>query len=148
MFESLGLESWHLWLIAGCIIAAIELLLLNSYYLLAMAGGAAMVGAVSAIFDISLASQWLVFGIATSLTTWWMHSLRTSKQPELADDITYMEGKLVEVLEPISPRGRVMYKGVSWAAESESIFETGETARIERVNGSTLYVRKVNSGKV
>jgi membrane protein implicated in regulation of membrane protease activity len=147
MFESLGLETWHIWLIAASVIAVVELLLLGSYYLLAVAGGAAIVGLVSSLVSISLTLQWFIFACATVIVSVILRSFRSPKTKEVPDDISYMVGKQVEVLERVSPRGRVMYKAVSWAAESRVIFEVGEVACIERVNGSTLYIKKLESDK-
>ncbi|MDQ6953817.1 MAG: NfeD family protein [Mariprofundaceae bacterium] len=145
MLEFLSLEIWHLWLLAACVIAVVELLLLNSYYLLAVVGGAAIVGVISAIWDMSLTVQWFIFALATSMAAWGLHLLRSPSQQQHPDDIRYMEGRLVKVTERISPRGRVEYKSVSWAAESKHCFEVGETACIERIHGSTLYVTKIAS---
>jgi membrane protein implicated in regulation of membrane protease activity len=147
MFESLGLETWHIWLIAASVIAVVELLLLGSYYLLAVAGGAAIVGLISALIEISLPVQWFAFACATAVVAMVLRSFRSPRRKEVPDDISYMVGKQVEVLERISPRGRVMYKAVSWAAESSVIFEVGEVACIERVNGSTLFIKKIESDK-
>ena len=143
MIDSLGLEVWHIWLIAACIVAAIELLLLSSYYLLAVAGGLALTGIATAILAVSLSMQWFVFALGTVITALTMRYFRAPKDKEIADDASYMIGKQVEVVERVSPRGRVLYKGVTWAAESEDSFEKGETARIQHVNGSTLYIEKV-----
>ena len=143
MLESLGLEVWHLWLLAACIIAVIELVMVGSYYLLALSAGAAAVGIVAAMTDISLAAQWLLFGLATGVAAVLMRYLRTPEDDKRADDISYMVGKLVTVVEKIAPRGRVDYKSVGWAAESDQVPEAGESARITRVDGSTLYVMKL-----
>lgn|GEM_PF-3351099 len=147
MFESLGLEIWHVWLIAAIVIAIIELLLLGSYYLLAVAGGAAVAGLASSMVDLSLTAQWFVFAIATMVVAVLMRFLRSPETKEVPDDIAYMEGKRVKVLERVSPRGRVMYKGVSWAAESEGVFEVGEYAQIKHVDGSTLFIEKEDTKK-
>jgi len=147
MFESLGLETWHIGLMAASVIAVVELLLLGSYYLLAVAGGAAIVGLISSLVSISLTLQWFIFACATAVMAMLLHAFRSPVNKEIPDDISYMVGKQVEVLERVSPRGRVMYKGVSWAAESSVIFEIGEVACIERVNGSTLFIKKLESDK-
>jgi membrane protein implicated in regulation of membrane protease activity len=147
MFESLGLEIWHIWLIAASVIAVVELLLLGSYYLLAVAGGAAIVGLIAAWVEISLPVQWFSFACATAVVAMVLRSFRSPRTKEVPDDISYMVGKQVEVLERVAPRGRVMYKAVSWAAESSVIFEVGEVASIERVNGSTLHIKKLESDK-
>ncbi|PCI45420.1 MAG: hypothetical protein COB41_01560 [Proteobacteria bacterium] len=147
MFESLGLEVWHIWLIAASVIAVVELLLLGSYYLLAVAGGAAITGLIASLVDISLTVQWFVFIFATVIVSVLMRSLRSPATKEIPDDISYMEGKLVTVLERVSPRGRVIYKSVSWAAESAEVFEVDETARIKHVDGSTLFIEKLEVNK-
>lgn len=147
MLEGLGLETWHIWLIAASIIAVVELLALGSYYLLAIAGGAAITGAISSLVTLSLAIQWFIFAFSTAIVAVLMRSLRSPKEKKIADDVSYMEGHLVEVIERVSPRGRVMYKSVTWAAESEDVFEIGESARIERVNGSTLFIEKLDIKK-
>jgi len=143
MLESLGLEVWHLWLLAACIIAVIELVMVGSYYLLALSAGAAVVGVIAAMADIALTAQWLVFALATAVAAALMRYLRTPEDGKRADDISYMVGKSVTVLEKIAPRGRVDYKSVGWAAESDQVLEVGESASITRVNGSTLYVTKL-----
>ncbi|MCF6208858.1 MAG: NfeD family protein [Ghiorsea sp.] len=146
MLESLSLEVWHLWLLAACVIAAVELILVGSYYLLALAVGAAVVTAVAAMMELSLTAQWLVFAVATAIAALLMRFLRTPAQNKEPDDISHMMGKTVTVVETISPRGRVDYKSVTWAAESDDVLEAGDTACITRVHGSTLYVtsRKEN----
>lgn len=147
MFESLGLEIWHVWLIAASVIAVVELLLLGSYYLLAVAGGAAVTGLIASLVDMSLTVQWFVFVFATVVVAVLMRSLRAPTTKEIPDDISYMIGKQVKVLERVSPRGRVMYKSVSWAAESGEVFEVGDIACIEHVNGSTLFIEKLEVNK-
>jgi len=145
--ESLGLEVWHLWLLAACVIAAVELLLVGSYYLLALAAGAAVVGALASVTALPLTAQWLVFALATAVAAVLMRFLRSKNADQEIDDISYMVGKQVVVVETISPRGRVDYKSVTWAAESDEVLEVGVSARIYRVHGSTLYVtnRKENN---
>jgi len=145
MLESLGLEVAHLWLIAACVIAVIELMLVGSYYLLAVAAGAAVVGAATIIMDISLTEQWLIFALATAIAAGLMRYLRSPTKNNPPDDVSHMVGKLVSVVEAVAPRGRVIYKSVTWAAEcerSEDELAVGATARIVRVHGSTLYIEK------
>jgi len=145
MLETWGIEIWQVWFIAASVIAVIELLLLNSYYLLAVAAGAAVAGLLTFSMGISMPMQWFVFALATMLATWLLRMLRAPAQKEIADDVSYMVGKLVQVQEKVAPRGRVVYKSVTWAAESGEVFEAGETARIERVDGSTLFIERIET---
>jgi len=140
VLESLALEIWHVWLLAACLITVIELLLVGSYYLLALSAGAVVVGGVAAFVDLSTTAQWLVFTLATVIAALLMRYLRT---PVEHDDVSHMVGSLVSVVDTIAPRGRVVYKSVTWAAESTDKLETGGAARIIGVHGSTLYVIKV-----
>jgi len=140
MFDAL--EAWHIWLIAGCVIAVIELLVLNSYYLLAVAAGAVMVGIASAMVATSLSMQILIFALGTALAGGLLYFLRGEKSNHEVDDISHLVGERVVVVTRIAPRGRVIYKSVSWAAESDDVLEIDASARIVRVNGSTLYVEK------
>ncbi|MBN4076994.1 NfeD family protein [Mariprofundus ferrooxydans] len=140
MLDSLGLDIWHVWLLAACLIVVVELVLLGSYYLLALAAGAAVVGGVAAFMDLSATAQWLIFTLATIIAALLMRYLRT---PVIKDDVSHMVGALVSVMETVSPRGRVVYKSVTWAAESADKLEKGASARVVGVRGSTLYVTKI-----
>ena len=140
MLDSLGLDIWHVWLLAACLIVVVELVLLGSYYLLALAAGAAVVGGVAAFMDLSATAQWLIFTLATIIAALLMRYLRT---PVIKDDVSHMVGALVSVMEAVSPRGRVVYKSVTWAAESADKLEKGASARVVGVRGSTLYVTKI-----
>ncbi len=148
MLESLSLEAWHAWFIAASLIAMIELLLIASYYLLALAGGAAIVAVVTAAFTVPTSMQWFVFAIATGLMSLLLYTFRSPANKAIPDDISYMVGKRVEVLERVAPRGRVMYKAVSWAAESEDELEVGAHACIQSVHGSTLMIKKLAKDEV
>lgn len=130
---------WQAWLILACIIITVELILLNSYYLIAMAIAASLAG-LAAWFGASINMQWLafIFGSIAGLTG--MHLLRPSAVKQDKDDISHMEGKIVTIIEDVSPRGRASYKSVGWAAESDDVLHIGESARIVRVHGSTLYL--------
>jgi len=143
MLELWGIEVLQAWMIVASVILVIELLLLNSYYLLAVAAGAAVSGVLSFSMDISRPMQWLTFALATVLGAWLLRMFRSPEKKEVADDVSYMVGKLVQVQDRVAPRGRVLYKSVSWAAESDVVFEAGETARIGHVNGSTLFIEAI-----
>jgi membrane-bound serine protease (ClpP class) len=52
-----------------------------------------------------------------------------------------MVGDSVEVVETFTGRGRVRYRGELWTARSETELHTGQTARIVRVEGLTLWVQ-------
>ncbi len=135
-------HSTTLWLLATCAIIMIELVLLNTYYLLALAVGSS-IAAAAAWWGVSSAMQWLSFTFGSIVGLMCMHALRRQPSNKPHDDISHLLGKIVTVTETIQPRGRVTYKSVGWAAESEDILYSGEQARIIRVHGSTLFVEKM-----
>ena len=135
-------NTWQIWLLLACIIAVLELLMLNSYYLLAVVVGAMLAGGM-AWFDSSSQLQWLAFIAGTIAAAGLMYTLRSPRNKENKDDISHMIGKRVKVIEEISPRGRVVYKSVGWSAESDDVLHTGAYARIVRIHGSTLFVEKI-----
>ena len=138
------LTAWQTWLFVACITAILELLVLDSYYLLAVVLGA-LVAALAAWWEATSDIQWLAFILGTVAATLLLHKLRSPTKRDAADDISYMVGKQVQVVVEVNPRGRVVYKGVGWEAEttSNSPLPIGTIARIVRVHGSTLTVAKI-----
>ena len=64
---------------------------------------------------------------------------------DLAVNLDEFTGKPVEVLADVTPGshdGRVEFKGATWSARSHEPIRKGEAARIERVDGLVLVVRK------
>jgi membrane-bound serine protease (ClpP class) len=51
-----------------------------------------------------------------------------------------MIGEAAEVVEPCHPKGTVELMGELWAARCETGAESGETVRVEAVDGLTLVV--------
>jgi len=119
-----------------------ELTLISSYYLLAIVFAASL-ASLAAWFDASMNMQWLAFIIGSGLGLIAMHQLRPSNTLENKDDISHMEGEIVSIIADVSPRGRANYKSVGWAAESDDILHVGDSARIVRIHGSTLYVEAI-----
>lgn len=135
-------EHGYVWLILGLMLGLIEIMV-GTYYLLALAGGALLAGIMALIVTMSWMSEMIVFSIASMVS---LAALLRWKQEQdgkqcPADDVSHLHGQRVIVTVRIAPDGRVRHKGVEWKAESLMPFEVGETAVIERVNGSTLHVK-------
>jgi len=136
------LDTWEIWLVIACIVTIIELSIINSYYLLAIAFAAFLAGLL-AWFDTSLNIQWLAFILGSVLGLVGMYTLRPAVLKKNKDDISHLVGKTVTIIDEVSPRGRAIYKSVGWAAESNDVLHVGESARIVRVHGSTLYIEAI-----
>lgn len=136
------MEHGYLWLALGLLLGVIEIMV-GTYYLLALIGGALLTGIFSLIIPLELIHEVLLFGFASLASL--VPLLRWKKDADKehhTDDITRLHGRSVIVIEKIAPAGRVRHKGVEWNAEAEDVIDVGETAVIEHVRGSTLYVKK------
>lgn len=133
----------YLWLSLGLLLGLIELML-GTYFLLALAGGALLTGLFSLISPMTWTFEVMLFAVfcvvSLGVLLHWKRKQSVTDQP--VDDITRMHGQRVTVVVRTAPEGRVRYKGVDWKAESECPIDVGETAIIERVNGSTLYIKE------
>ncbi len=134
------LDPPYLWLALAMLIGGLELML-GTYYLLALAGGAVLTGLIAFLFPLSWWTDFAMFAILSivslMLMLYWRQTV--GNQPP-ADDASRMKGRQVTVIQRVAPRGRVRHRGVEWNAESDEIFEEGDTAMIQDVRGSTLYI--------
>lgn len=137
-------EHGYLWLALSMLIAALELML-GTYYLLALIGGAALTGMVALVLPLSWWTEGSIFALLSvaslMLIVRWRRSANDVPPP--ADDVSRMVGRQVTVIQRLAPRGRVRHRGVEWNAESDEVIEEGATALIQGVRGSTLYVKAV-----
>ncbi|PCI02410.1 MAG: hypothetical protein COB79_02300 [Zetaproteobacteria bacterium] len=134
------IEHWHIWLIIAFILLIIEMMS-GTYFLLALAGGAAITAAFVGWQEPSLTTQLFVFAAASAVTYVLLLSFRKKKDVANSDGTTHMIGQQVEVIETIEHNGRVKYKGVLWQAKSDDTISKGDMAEIIEVDGSTLTVK-------
>ena len=138
------IEHWHIWLIIAFIILIIELMS-GTYFLLALAGGAALTSIATWWATPSLTTQLFTFAVASTLTYMLLLSFRKKKEVINTDGTTHMLGQHVQVVETTHAQGRVKYKGVLWQAKSEDMIEKGSAAEIIEVDGSTLTVKALDN---
>ena len=134
------IEHWHIWLIIAFLILIIELMS-GTYFLLALAGGAALTSMATWWVIPSITVQLFIFAIASVITYLLLLSFRKKKEAANTDGTTHMLGQQVQVVDNINPLGRVKYKGVLWQAKSEDKLKKGSFAEIIAVDGSTLTVK-------
>ena len=76
-------------------------------------------------------------GIEVVELTW---GLRLARRWRPQTGAEAMIGQVAEVVAPCHPSGQVRVSGGLWAARCEEGAETGESVRIERLEGLTLVV--------
>jgi len=138
------IEHWHIWLIIAFILLIIEMMS-GTYFLLALAGGAAITAAFVGWQEPSLTTQLFVFAAASAVTYVLLLSFRKKKDVANSDGTTHMIGQQVEVVDSIQNQGRVKYKGVLWQAKSDDSIAQGDMAEIIEVDGSTLTVKALDN---
>ncbi len=133
----------YVWLALGVLLGLIEMMV-GTYFLLALAGGALFTGVLSLLFAMPWMVEVMLFAVfcVVSLGVLLRWKQTRTHGNQLTDDITRMHGERVTVVDDVNPVGRVRYKGVTWKATSTKIFNAGEAAIVERVDGSTLHIKK------
>ncbi len=137
------IEHWHIWLIVAFMILIVELMS-GTYFLLALAGGAALTSVFTWWIMPSITLQLIIFAAASAVTYGLLLNFRKKKDVQNTDGTTHMIGQQVEVIEAITHQGRVRYKGVLWQAKSDEKIPAQAYAEIVEVDGSTLTVKALS----
>lgn len=140
---------WWSWLVAGAVLLAIEMFVIDAqFYLVFIGVSAALVGLLG-LAGITLPpwADWLVFAILALVT---MVSFRKRLYAVVRGRTGHVEERLTlgdRVTVPVrlepSQTCRVDYRGSTWTARNvdETAIEAGREAVISRVDGLVLLVR-------
>ena len=149
-------DIWYIWLILGVLFIIAEMF--TSGFVLLWFGIGAFVAALLAFTGIvGLPLQILVFlaiSIALSIasrTIFERFLMRGSPGRELKTGVDTLPGRIGVVVEPskgVMQEGAVRVFASTWRAfpaEGEEPLQEGEQVQIERVEGATVYVRRVDA---
>jgi len=140
---------WWGWLVAGAILLAVELFVLDAqFYLVFLGVSAALVGLLGlAGVNFPEWAQWLIFAALALITMvsfrQRMYQLVRGRTGLVEERLTLGDRVTVPVrLEP-EQSCRVDYRGSSWTARNvgEIAIEAGREAVIARIDGLVLMVR-------
>jgi len=104
---------------------------------------------VSIIVALFAPWPWNLFAVLTGLgieaveLTW---GLRLARRWRPRTGAEAMIGQAAEVVVPCHPTGRVRVIGELWEARCAEGAEVGQTVRVERLEGLTLFVAPTGSG--
>jgi inner membrane protein len=140
---------WWGWLVAGAVLLAVEMFVIDAqFYLVFLGISAALVGLIG-LAGIGLPewAQWLVFA-ALALTTMVsfrrrVYQLVRGRTGAVEERLTLGDRVVIPMrLEP-GQSCRVDYRGSSWTARNidEVGIDAGNEAVISRVDGLTLHVK-------
>ena len=147
-------DIWYIWLILGVVFIVAEIF--TTGFVLLWFGIGALVAALLALTGlVGLPLQILVFLVVSialtvaSRTIFERFLMRGSPGRELKTGMDTMPGQMGVVVEPskgVMQEGAVRVFASTWRAfpsEGEGPLQEGEQVEIERVEGATVYVRRV-----
>jgi len=144
-----SVSAWRVWLVAALLLFVAELLA-PGFWLLSVAGGCVLAGAVALVVPGVLAPA-LSFAAGTLLSLAGIRPflLKRLHPPgrEIKTNVDALVGRVGVVSERIDPgtgRGRVLVEGENWRGTSlmDTVIEPGTRVMVVRVDGTTLYVDK------
>ena len=150
--------AWILWTILGVILIVAEIFT-PGFVLLWFGVGALVAAFVSLVGLSSLPLQFLIFAIvstaltAASRTIFVNYFSREKTGSDLKTGVHSLPGKtgiVVSSSRGALNEGAVKVFGSTWTAypaEGEEPLEAGERVAVERVQGASIYVRRVEEGR-
>jgi len=148
-------DIWYIWLILGVLFIVAEMF--TAGFVLLWFGIGALVAALLALTGfVGLPLQILVFLVVStaltvaSRTIFERFLMRGSPGCELKTGMDTLPGKMGVVVEPskgVMQEGAVRVFASTWRAfpaEGEEPLREGEQVQIERVDGASVYVRRVD----
>lgn len=148
------LEAYHYWIIASIILFILEIS--TPGFLLASFGIGTLCGSLAAYLDFEFKYQLLFFSIATAIAFFGIrpfynkHLLKYDDNKKIG--LNAYIGKVVKVIEVIYPNevGRIQVGGETWRATAENskeVFEIGQKVKIEKIDGTLIYISKFIEGE-
>lgn len=148
--------EWIVWTVLGVILIIAEVF--TPGFVLLWFGVGALAAAVAAIIGISMPFQFLIFlavsiGLtAASRTIFVNYFSREKSGTDLKSGVDALPGKIGTVVSSSHGalhEGAVKVFGSTWTAfpaEGEEPLEAGDRVEVERVQGASIYVRRVGQG--
>jgi inner membrane protein len=137
--------AWWQWILLGLALSALELATPGGFYLIFFGVSAILVGLASLVgFLVPAWFEWLAFSVGSIvMLLLFRRRLMQLIQPG-AGDVDSLIGETALPLETIRPGaiGRAEMRGTVWSARNvhDSELARGQRARVQRVDGLTLYL--------
>lgn len=138
------MADWVIWLVVAGVLLVAELLTLT--LVLGLLSAAAVAAAGTALLDLPVAGQLVVFSVVSVLGVVLLRPFERlhRQQPAISTGTAALTGRTGVVTEAIGDHtGRVKLGGESWAARAllqGSTVEVGTTVVVSKVDGATLVV--------
>jgi membrane protein implicated in regulation of membrane protease activity len=141
--------TWWLWVLLGLILLGLELAQAGGFFVIFFGVGAVFVGLLVGVGAVEAAwLQWLLFTALSIISLLlfrrplleWMKAREKPRPP--VDSLVGETAVLTEDL-PSGGVGKAELRGTSWSVRSRAsdALRRGQRARVEQVDGLTLWVR-------
>lgn len=151
MLESI--DAYWLWLALGCLLLAVEVLIVPVGFFLCL-GSAALAVALLVFLVPSLSWLWVVsiYAVLSVLSiAFWFAVLRKAQRakaagehPDLNVKTRQLLGYKTQLTEDVKAgRGRVRVNDSAWPVEADKDYPAGTTVEVVEVRGITLIVKAV-----
>jgi membrane protein implicated in regulation of membrane protease activity len=139
--------AWWIWVLAGLLLAALELASGGDFFLLLLGVSAVLVGG---FVGIGLAEPfWLqvaLYSVFCWVTVFWLRGKLKARfhAPRAGEEVDALVGQRAVALEQLAggALGKVELRGTTWSARNagEIPLTIGAGCRVRRVDGLTLWV--------
>ena len=142
--------GWWGWIVAGALLLALELMVPTDFFVVFLGVAALIVGGVGlAGLELPVWGQWLLFGALSLVLLLAVRGPLKRRLPAgdpRVDDTLVGEIALIHEHLAAGATGRAELRGTQWTARNDepTALEPGARARVERVEGLVLHVRRAS----
>jgi membrane protein implicated in regulation of membrane protease activity len=143
--------EWWTWILLGLLLLLAEIVTPGGFYFVFFGTGAVLVGVLAGLgAGGPLWFQFILFPVISLLTLWFFReSLLQLTSSGARDNIDSLVGEVAVAADEIAVNaiGKAEMRGTSWSARNIGAkpLARGERARVERVEGLTIFVRAENN---
>ena len=142
--------QWWGWIVVGALLLASELFVPTDFFLVFLGVAALIVGGIGLVgLDAPVWGQWLLFGALSLVLLVAVRGPLKRRMPAgdpRVDDTLVGEIALIHERLAAGATGRAELRGTQWTARNDdaTALEPGARARVERVEGLVLHVRRAS----
>jgi hypothetical protein len=139
---------WWGWIVVGAVLLGAELFIIPTDFFLVFLGVSAFAVGLIGFVGIELPqwAQWATFAALAVLSLVFFRGWLRARWPKAARVDDTLVGEIAVAREPLAAgaSGRIDLRGSTWLARNagDLALAPGDRARVERVEGLTLHVRR------
>jgi len=139
---------WWGWIVVGAVLLGAELFIIPTDFFLVFLGVSAFAVGFIGFVGIELPrwAQWATFAVLAGLLLVFFRGWLRARWPKATRVDDTLVGEIAVTREPLAAgaNGQIEMRGATWSARNEGdvALAPGDRARVERVEGLTLHVRR------